>query len=422
MEFHNFSATIMSIVERSYLSRKDVCLRYSLSRSSLYRSLREGRFPQPVKIAGGPRTLRWSVRVLEEFELAGCVVRLGEPTDNFSQVDSVSAEFECIPIEVKKPPEFPTTSTYLPTFHHGAENLRLLGYLSSMAEAPKRLLNCLRHPVSRDVKPTLLRYKAFDGSPSISFRGMQRCELWCCPVCAPSKARVLQRRMDQKVRELKENNLYFATATISHSLTDPLSAVYGDLVKAWSRFVLRPTYKKLFRKHRFKIHFWVRELEYGVSGWHPHLHMYLEFSGELAQLQAELAICWQEACKEVGRSVNLERGFYVSKFRDSSSLYVLKQWLAIGKNEQADRLTPLELGFSASLTGDREHQRLYKEYLQFSKTHGRHKQFFLSGVHDEYVPFSREIDDGRNGGTPLSRDDLIEIREQGVWEFLRRKM
>lgn len=50
----------------SYLSASAVCARWGVSRATLYRRIRDGCFPKPVRFAG--RIVRWSVRELEDFE------------------------------------------------------------------------------------------------------------------------------------------------------------------------------------------------------------------------------------------------------------------------------------------------------------------------------------------------------------------
>lgn len=47
------------------LTRAQVELRTGLSRSSIYRAMREGTFPEPIKVT--PRAVRWSQNELEEW-------------------------------------------------------------------------------------------------------------------------------------------------------------------------------------------------------------------------------------------------------------------------------------------------------------------------------------------------------------------
>lgn len=50
----------------AWLSAKQVCLRYSISQPTLWRWVKLGRFPSPVKI--GPNTTRWRVADLLAYE------------------------------------------------------------------------------------------------------------------------------------------------------------------------------------------------------------------------------------------------------------------------------------------------------------------------------------------------------------------
>jgi predicted DNA-binding transcriptional regulator AlpA len=49
-----------------YISRSDLCRRLGISRATSYRLEQSGFLPRPVRI--GPRTTRWLVSELEEFE------------------------------------------------------------------------------------------------------------------------------------------------------------------------------------------------------------------------------------------------------------------------------------------------------------------------------------------------------------------
>ena len=57
------------------LRRQEVERRCQLSRSTIYRLMRLGQFPEPIRI--GPRAVRWSLREIEAY-LAGCPRATGE--------------------------------------------------------------------------------------------------------------------------------------------------------------------------------------------------------------------------------------------------------------------------------------------------------------------------------------------------------
>ncbi len=59
------------------LRRDEVEERTGLSRSAIYRLMREGEFPTPIKI--GPRAVRWPQSELSEF-LARCPRATGQST------------------------------------------------------------------------------------------------------------------------------------------------------------------------------------------------------------------------------------------------------------------------------------------------------------------------------------------------------
>lgn len=55
-----------SRVSPAYLSMREVCARWSISRMTLRRWLRAGYAPQPVRF--GSRTVKWLVHEVEDFE------------------------------------------------------------------------------------------------------------------------------------------------------------------------------------------------------------------------------------------------------------------------------------------------------------------------------------------------------------------
>jgi hypothetical protein len=55
------------LLSQPRLHLKDVCLRYGFTKSTLYRRLRAGTFPQPIQFRGP----LWRLEDLERAELAG---------------------------------------------------------------------------------------------------------------------------------------------------------------------------------------------------------------------------------------------------------------------------------------------------------------------------------------------------------------
>lgn len=50
----------------AYLKVSDLLARWGISRASLYRGMRDGYYPRPVRLAA--RTVRFSLREVEQFE------------------------------------------------------------------------------------------------------------------------------------------------------------------------------------------------------------------------------------------------------------------------------------------------------------------------------------------------------------------
>ncbi len=56
----------MSTQARRYVTARDLCARWSVSRMTLWRWQQDGYIPKPVRFAG--RTTRWPLAEVEEFE------------------------------------------------------------------------------------------------------------------------------------------------------------------------------------------------------------------------------------------------------------------------------------------------------------------------------------------------------------------
>ncbi len=54
--------------ETTYLSDAQIAARFGMSRNSVWRHVREGRLPQPIKLF--EKTTRWRLSEIEEFEAA----------------------------------------------------------------------------------------------------------------------------------------------------------------------------------------------------------------------------------------------------------------------------------------------------------------------------------------------------------------
>ncbi|WP_446719047.1 helix-turn-helix transcriptional regulator [Halomonas sp. 3F2F] len=62
------SVFLMSIVEKEdrYLTDLCICKRYKISRSTVWRWIKDGVIPPPIRI--GPRAVRWRLSVLVAWE------------------------------------------------------------------------------------------------------------------------------------------------------------------------------------------------------------------------------------------------------------------------------------------------------------------------------------------------------------------
>ena len=349
----------------------DVCKQFAISRATLYRRMKEGTFPLSVSIGGGRGTKRWIVEDIEKYIRNGCVMSLGKPTANVPEVPTLDlVDLDCREISDGKlsVAGSVTPNSDLYRIPGGLESFGLLEYTTSMVSAPRRMKTCLKYQVA-NTQPTIRYFRTPTGRINLSVRGLRRCELWSCPICARVKAFDLKRRMENRLHALRNAgvNLFNMTFTIKHAKKDKLEIVYSDLIVAWKKFIEHLAYKELRQNNGFKLHFWVREIVYGDTGWHPHIHAIVEIVNISTEIKLKISEAWVEVCGEVSRNVQLERCFHICPMESNSSAYLLKQWLleVSQKEKLAGGLTPAQLGYSAYLNDNVLHNELYAEYLQF---------------------------------------------------------
>lgn len=67
----------MSAPEGGYLTRRDLCDRFKISRATAYRWEADGYLPRPVRV--GPRSVRWAASEISAFEARLAADRGGAP-------------------------------------------------------------------------------------------------------------------------------------------------------------------------------------------------------------------------------------------------------------------------------------------------------------------------------------------------------
>ena len=388
--------------------------------------MKEGKFPLSVSIGGGRGTRRWIVEDIEEYIRNGCVMSLGKPTANVPEVPTpVHNDLECRDIGDGKL-SGDISETPISDLRHimgGLESFGHLEYTTSLVSVPKRMKACLKFRTTASL-PTIRYFWEGEGVINLSVHGLRRCELWSCPVCSKAKMFDLRCRLENRIRELRarNTNLYSMTFTIKHAENEKLELVYSDLILVWKKFIAHPLYKEFQRSYGLTLHFWVREIDYGDNGWHPHVHAIFEIVNFNSVVKQKLGEVWGNICCEVGRNVETQRGFHISSTEENPSFYLLKQWGSNQSNKPKGRFTPAQLGYSAYQDNNLQHRELYVEYLQFCVSYCRHRQFFLSQRGGgKLVTVPQVIEEVACSTIQLSLTNLKQIGRQGFMEFLRHQ-
>lgn len=109
-----------------------------------------------------------------------------------------------------------------------------------------------------------------------AYSGLQHCgSVWSCPVCGASilvhRALEIGAVLGQAIAQ--GHQLAFVTLTLPHRRSQSLEHLWSSAQAAWQRAISGRTW----RTASAGVEGWVRvwEVQYGLNGWHPHVHCVL---------------------------------------------------------------------------------------------------------------------------------------------------
>jgi len=214
------------------------------------------------------------------------------------------------------------------------------------------------------------------------YGGLQTCRsVWHCPVCA---AKISERRREELSTALRiwseewkseQHRLLLVTFTLQHNASDDLSIVLKALIRSRGLMVSGRGAKYLSETYGVVGMIRALEVTYGVSGWHPHLHVLMFFSQEvpIIPFEQEMKDRWSKCVTSSGRYASWQHGCDV-RFSDADiAAYVTKwgkepKWTAshemtkaVTKKGKRGGKTPMQL-LSDYSSGDAVAGRLWLQY------------------------------------------------------------
>jgi len=277
---------------------------------------------------------------------------------------------------------------------------RLIRYqMQSVAKhiLPKHRVGiCLRHQIDAYGDVDLYQHKK---TQKAFYGGLMVCgSVWVCPVCA---AKISERRRTELKKAFKQHldaggYCSMVTLTFSHSKSDKLDDLLFALSKAMQ------TFRRGKRFDRFRLDIGLIgsirafEITYGSNGWHPHIHLLLMHTNEIApyeryDYQDWLYSMWSGACAKYGLDTSMAHGLKLDDAQEASTYIgkwgdlMDKPWGTDSEMTKANikkgrigSMTPFDMLRVIVEDGDLEYEYKFKEYASAVK--GRSQLFWSRGL------------------------------------------
>jgi hypothetical protein len=244
----------------------------------------------------------------------------------------------------------------------------------------------MRVPISSSV--TVL-YRS--GDNHAHFDQLQTCKsVHVCPCCAPAIVERRRAELEQAVAAhlAAGGGLLFATFTLQHQHTDPLSDIDNTLRDAFRWLKKGAPWRRFADSLGILGSVAATEHTHGQNGWHPHKHVLFFTSApvsgrQLAQARVTLRRRWQVAIARLGRFAHPQYGVDVQSSTDgratiasylakANSSWMLADELTRANTKQARRAgrTPAAL-LADYADGDTHAGALFQEYAEqtYRKNH-----------------------------------------------------
>ena len=285
-----------------------------------------------------------------------------------------------------------------------------------------------------------VRYSPAKGA---GFSGLSTCgSVWVCPVCS---AKILARRSVETgvmmlAWEHRGGALALGTVTMRHNAGHSLSELWTALAAAWSSVIGSRVWRKWGERLGSPGLVKVVEVNWGVNGWHVHIHYALLLGGgttdgELSQLSAWLVPKWQRAVRRsgfdalpIGQELHLVTGVdaaeQLGEYMTKATAYGTSGGLgrelfgAASKRAQGDYSTvPVwRLLEDVVATGE---LGLWQRWCEYERVSKGKRQFSVSKGLRELLGVGPEKSDEEIAAEEPGDRDLVRITREGWAAMLR---
>lgn len=212
----------------------------------------------------------------------------------------------------------------------------------------KNLQKCYRVPRASTVEV----HRSASRSTA-AYRGLCTCQsVWQCPICSARISATRAADLSEGVRRHLEagGGVLLATFTASHTRDDSLRALVEGHQRAATRFWRQRSVREALAAAGYVGRVGAVEVTFGhATGWHPHRHVLLFFSGRTAPIAIveTFAKQWQRAAAAAGLDASLSHGVDI-RGGDAAAQYVVKLGLEVAlavrkKGRGSDRFGIWEL-------------------------------------------------------------------------------
>lgn len=230
----------------------------------------------------------------------------------------------------------------------------------------------------------VIRLSTNDINSEASIGRVQTCRsIWACPVCAPRLATEKGKEIQQAIAWGDANDLIpvMVTLTARHNYRMPLKSFKTAFKAAWSHFTNRRAWRAFKENFGVIHHVANREITYGKSGWHYHMHFLIWMERRAIALaggqgvEKVLTPDWLDALRREGLSGLDDVALKVTAHGNVGEKYLTKLGLTVSSDDddlhyeltgtmnKKDSRTIWDILRHASY-GDKESARLYIEFVE----------------------------------------------------------
>jgi len=259
------------------------------------------------------------------------------------------------------------------------------------------------------------------------YNGLLVCSsVWNCPVCAAKISERRRKELQQAFDTHKKEGGHIAllTLTFSHKKVDKLNDILTLFSNATKKFMSGRAFQNI--RDEIGMIGRVRALEVTYSdtnGFHPHAHIALFYTNkvDLNDIENEMYLLWEKACKKVGLTINrkhgltLEDGKKANDYLAKHGKWGLDQELSKKHIKKAKNgsLTPFDFLRKFLEEENDKYLKLFREYADCFK--GKRQIQWSQGLKRKFV--LEEKSDEELAKEMTEKADLLGLLDYDFWKM-----